>query len=124
MFSQTEKIVYVCKNIPNRMKSALSAGWTFVRKYLSLKVVVAVIFIVIMIFVDENSFMQRAAYNRQIRKLKGDVEKYQQEINESRYKLNELQSNDENLEKFAREEYLMRKPNEDIYLINEEQTDL
>ena len=102
------------------MKSALSASWSFVRKYLSLKVILAVIFIVIMIFVDENSFMQRAAYNRKIRQLKSEIEKYQQEIDECKYKLNELQSNDENLEKFAREEYLMRKPNEDIYLIKEE----
>jgi cell division protein FtsB len=33
--------------------------------------------------------------------------------------MNELQSNDDNLEKFAREHYLMKRKDEDIYIIKE-----
>ena len=35
-----------------------------------------------------------------------------------RNRLNELRTNNENLEKFAREQYLMKKPNEDIFIIS------
>ena len=55
-----------------------------------------------------------------IRQLKGDIEHYQHVIDESNRRLNELRSNSENLEKFAREQYLMKKPNEDIYIIEVE----
>ena len=48
------------------------------------------------------------------------IEHYQHVIDESNRRLNELRSNSENLEKFAREQYLMKKPNEDIYIIEVE----
>ena len=102
------------------MKNVWAEVWRLIRKFLSLKVILAVIFIIIMVFIDEHSFLQRVAYNRKIKQLKSEIEAYQQKIDECKYRLNELRSNEENLEKFAREEYLMRKPNEDIYLIREE----
>jgi cell division protein FtsB len=44
---------------------------------------------------------------------------YQEEIKATKQKKNELQSSDENLEKFAREHYFMKKKSEDIFLIKE-----
>jgi cell division protein FtsB len=42
---------------------------------------------------------------------------YEEKIREDRAKLEELESNPANLEKFARENYLMKKDNEDIFII-------
>jgi len=42
---------------------------------------------------------------------------YEEKITEDRAKLEELKSNPENLEKFAREQYLMKNDNEDIFII-------
>lgn len=72
-----------------------------------------------MLFVDDNSFLQSFLYDRKIRELKKEIEHYQGVIENSQQQLNELRSNSENLEKFAREQYLMKKSNEDIYIIED-----
>lgn len=82
--------------------------------------ILVISFLFIMIFVDENSFIQSFLYEQQIHGLKKEIQHYQNIIDESKVKLNELESNENNLEKFAREQYLMKKNNEDIYIITEE----
>jgi cell division protein FtsB len=49
-----------------------------------------------------------------------EKEYYQQKIEEDRRRIDELKTNTENLEKFAREQYLMKKDNEDIFVIVDE----
>lgn len=57
---------------------------------------------------------------KNLRQLENDREYYMERIEEDSRKLNELKTSDENLEKFAREEYFMKKDNEDIYIIVDE----
>lgn len=54
---------------------------------------------------------------RELHKLKTDREYYINRIEEDRRKLHELKTDNHNLEKFAREQYRMKKPDEDIYII-------
>ena len=98
-----------------------SASWRFIKKHVTLMRILVISFLFIMIFVDENSFVQSFLYDQQIHGLKKEIQHYQGVIEESKTKLNELQSNEKNLEKFAREQYLMKKDNEDIYIITEEE---
>jgi cell division protein FtsB len=77
------------------------------------------VFAVIIVFLDENSAIRRLKYKREIMQLNEEIEKYRAEYEESTEKLNELSSNPESLEKIAREKYLMKKPNEDIYVFSE-----
>ena len=74
-----------------------------------------------MIFFDNNNFIDRYFYYKDIRKLKDKKTYYEQKIKEDRQKLDELKTNADNLEKFAREQYLMKKENEDIYLVDEDE---
>lgn len=69
-----------------------------------------------MVFIDENSFVQNIRYDRQISQLRKSVNHYQQIVDESRARLDELRSDDENLEKFARETYQMKRDNEDVFV--------
>ena len=46
---------------------------------------------------------------------------YQEELIKIQADLNELQSNPKSLEKFAREKYLMKKDNEELFVIVEEE---
>ena len=112
------------------MKNIFSASWRFIKKHVTLMRILVISFLFIMIFVDENSFVQSFLYDQQIHGLKKEIQHYQGVIEESKTKLNELQSNEKNLEKFAnyfnfekfaREQYLMKKDNEDIYIITEEE---
>lgn len=94
--------------------SKLLSVWTFIRRHKYLITIVG--FIVIVGFVDENSWMQRVKYDREISELNKEIGKYRAEFDESTEKLNELATNPEVIERIAREKYLMKKPNEDIYV--------
>jgi cell division protein FtsB len=54
------------------------------------------------------------------KELQEEKEFYRQKIREDSTKLHQLKTNEENLEEFAREEYYMKKDNEDIFIIVEE----
>ena len=49
--------------------------------------------------------------------LEKEIKHYQKEIEINSKKLNDLHTDKEGLERFAREEYFMKKPNEDVYII-------
>jgi cell division protein FtsB len=78
---------------------------------------VLVLFGIWITFFDENNLISRYKYDRKIRKLDQEISYYEKEIEQSRRKMLELKSNRENLEKFAREQYLMKEPNEEIFII-------
>ena len=54
---------------------------------------------------------------RHPRELNREKVYYRERIITDSLKLNELKTNNENLEKFAREQYLMKKDNEDIFIV-------
>ena len=74
---------------------------------------------VIMVFLDENSLVQRAKHQEEIKTLNEEIAKYRKQFEEDTRKLKELTNNPEALEKIAREKYLMKKPNEDIFIFEE-----
>jgi cell division protein FtsB len=74
-------------------------------------------FLVWMIFFDKNDLFSQYQYHRQVSKLKQERDFYQKETTKVRKDLNELTSNPQMLEKFAREKYLMKKDNEDVFVI-------
>lgn len=68
-------------------------------------------------FFDDNSLIKRMQLCSKIETLKKEKAYYQKKIEEDYRKTQELVSNKKNLEKFAREEYLMKRANEDIFVI-------
>ncbi|WP_417953275.1 FtsB family cell division protein [Flagellimonas spongiicola] len=82
-------------------------------------VLVLTAFAVWMLFFDANSFLIHQELNQEIKKLEKQKEFLQGEIDKDKIILDKL-SNKEELEKFAREKYYMRKANEEIFLIEYE----
>jgi cell division protein DivIC len=80
----------------------------------------ALIFLVWLLLFDQNNLTERRKSSREYRQLLQEKEYYLKKIEEDKNRINELKTNDENLEKFAREQYLMKKDNEDIFVIVEE----
>ena len=91
--------------------------WTYIRKHKYLITIAA--FLVIIIFLDENSLIQRAKHQQEINTLNSEITKYRKQFEEDTEKLKELTNNPEAMEKIAREKYLMKKPNEDIFIFEE-----
>lgn len=71
-------------------------------------------------FFDQNNLIDRVDNIQRLHQLEKDRVYYIEKINEDTERLKELKSNSSNLEKFAREQYLMKKPNEDIFIIVED----
>jgi cell division protein FtsB len=76
-----------------------------------------IIFVVWLLLLDSNNLISRHKEMKNLRKLKSDREYYVKRIEEDKRKLYELRTDDRNLEKFAREQYRMKKPDEDLYII-------
>ena len=96
----------------------LSNIWKFIcrRKYF----ITIVAFTVIIVFLDENSMIRRLEYKHEIMQLKEEIEKYRTDYEENTQRLNEITTNPDAIEQIAREKYLMKKPNEDIYVFEED----
>ena len=75
------------------------------------------IFFVWLLLFDSNNLMDRIKSILTLRQLETDKEYYISKIREDSIKLHELRTNDDNLEKFAREQYLMKKDNEDLFVV-------
>ena len=97
--------------------SKLIIVWKYIRQHKYLLTIV--IFGVIIVFLDENSLIQRQKHRQEIRTLTNEIEKYRKQYEEDTRKLKELTESPEAMEKIAREKYLMKKPNEDIFIFEE-----
>ncbi|MGL5016328.1 MAG: FtsB family cell division protein [Bacteroidales bacterium] len=68
-------------------------------------------------FFDEDNFCRRFSMWNEIKSLESDRQELLEEIESSQAKLERLHSDVETLERYAREEYLLRKKDEDIFII-------
>ena len=97
--------------------SKLGTLWNYVRRHKYLITIVS--FLAIIVFLDENSLIQRAQHRREIQTLTSEIEKYRKQYEQDTETLKELMNNPEAMEKVAREKYLMKKPNEDVFIFEE-----
>ena len=97
--------------------SKLMTLWKYIRRHKYLITVLA--FLVIIVFLDENSLIQRAQHRQEINDLTSEIAKYRKQYEEDTPRLKELTNSPEALEKIAREKYFMKKPNEDIFIFEE-----
>lgn len=81
--------------------------------------VTILVFLLLLCFFDENSLLRRIRYNRQLRELRRELREERKQRDEIVRKLNDLREGTRELEKIAREQYLMKKENEDIFLLEE-----
>lgn len=99
----------------------LSKIWQNIPSFLKNKYAITLlVFFVWLTLFDQNSFLFRHKLSSRIDKMNKQKELYEEQIKENKQKITELQSSTENLEKFAREEYLMKKENEVIFVVKEE----
>jgi cell division protein FtsB len=81
------------------------------------------IFFTWLLLFDSNNLIARYKDLRELRKLRSEREYYTKKIETDRKKLYELKTDNHNLEKFAREQYRMKKADEDIFIILTPQED-
>ncbi len=82
--------------------------------------ITGIFFLVWMLFIDNNDLITQITLRQKLKNLENEKTYYQEKISEVKGEREELLSNDELLERFAREKYLMKKETEDLYVIVEE----
>jgi cell division protein FtsB len=73
-----------------------------------------------MLFFDQNNLVDRMRMSAEIRQMEADREYYIDQIEKDSTRLHELTTDKDNLEKYAREQFLMKKKNEDVFVVIEE----
>lgn len=83
------------------------------------QIIILLVLILMLFFFSDSSILKRLRNESQIKDLEAQIEFYQNQSKEDKEKLDELQSNTNDLEKFARENYYMKKENEEIFIIDQ-----
>ncbi|SMD43211.1 Septum formation initiator [Aquiflexum balticum DSM 16537] len=77
-------------------------------------------FVIWMVFIDSNDILTQYKLKAKLNELERQKEFYLERKEKIQADRKELMSNNELLEKFARERYLMKRKNEDLYVVVEE----
>ncbi|MEM7186939.1 MAG: septum formation initiator family protein [Bacteroidota bacterium] len=80
---------------------------------------ILILFVVWMVFFDTNSYFIHKELNDDINALQDTKEFYSKEIDADKQFIEKIKDSDE-VEKYAREKYYLKKENEDIYIIEHE----
>ncbi|MFZ4455623.1 MAG: FtsB family cell division protein [Bacteroidales bacterium] len=99
--------------------------WAFIRfsKRFAKYIIATLLFGFLMIYWDDNNLIYRFKLDNRIHQLRGDIEHYNGIVKESSQQLDQLRNDGEKLERFARENYLMKKKDEDIFIVEEPKKD-
>ena len=83
-------------------------------------IIASLLLVLLLFFNDRNSIINQFKYREQLNKSTKENIFLKEEIAKASKESNELFSNNKNLEKFAREKYLMKRDDEDVYVIIDE----
>lgn len=105
------------KSLQGRASLLIEVGKNAIRKNLYLTLTLG--FIGWMLFFDSADLIAQYKLTRRIKKLQQEKIYYLKQIEVVTKEREELMSSEELLEKFAREKYFMKKPTEEVYIIEE-----
>lgn len=110
MTSKSFAYLYIC--------SMLKAYWDKVPTWLKNRYSLTVIaFTVWMVFFDSNDVFMLYKLKSELRTIRQEKEYFEDQIEQTRADLDNLLNDKTKLEKFAREKYLMKNDNEDIFVV-------
>ena len=114
-----QRVTFFCTFVSNyclimgRFQNIVSG----IRNFKCTKYIVTLcIFVVVVGFVDDNSFMNRQERIEEIERLQEEISVLKKQYEEDTRKLENLTDYD-HVVRLAREKYLMKRPNEDIFII-------
>lgn len=79
--------------------------------------ITSILFLSWMLFFDNNDFISQVQLRMKLSEYRNKKEYYEQKISEVKKEKQELLTNSQSLEKFAREQYMMKKDDEDLFVI-------
>lgn len=121
-------LLFVCEDVENAAASTCVAEhdicieretmFTILRKILLNRYLLALAaFGVWMAFFDKNDFFVQRERAAELDELNEKIEYYQEQIQLTKKELQALDNDPAMLEKYAREKYYMKRPNEDVFVV-------
>ena len=104
-----DRIQQIIKKLPKPLRN----------KYL----ILFLLFILWIVFIDDYNLINQSKIKNTVDDLKIQKEFYITEINSDSTELYKLQNDPAEQERFAREKFLMKKENEDIFIIREKENE-
>ena len=86
-------------------------------RFSPLQLLSILIVIILAFFINDSSLIARFGYDSEISDLKEQINFYREKSTSDKEKLELLKSDKSKVEKFARENYLMKKENEEVFII-------
>ncbi len=99
------------------LKNKINSKW--LKPFKNVFILTLVAFTIWMLFFDNNSWLIHHELNNEIESLETEKEYYLKEIAKDKKAIQKLKS-ENGLEKFAREAYYMKRENEEIFIIEYE----
>ncbi len=100
------------------MRNFLQNIWENIRPFVRNKYILSfLIFAVWISFFDTYHLIERIKNVNNLHEVENERDFFKEEITKYRRQIYELDHNKESLEKFAREQHLMKKENEDVFII-------
>ncbi len=82
-------------------------------------IITFIVFLVWIFFIDTFDIITQIKMNKEFKQLKEQQEFYKSEVEKDSTIIYNLNNNPEEQERFARERFLMKKDNEDLYIVRE-----
>lgn len=80
-------------------------------------------FVVWMLFFDPRDLYTQVERTRELKELQASKKHYEQQLATEQHELEQLKNDPTKVEKYAREKYLMKRDNEDLFIISEKPED-
>jgi cell division protein FtsB len=97
-------------------KQVLMSFREILRKLNNRYVYATLLFLIVILFIDQFNLFEQIRLSKSVKDKKQQIEYYEKLVPESKQYLNDLQNDTATMEKVAREQYLMKRDNEIIYL--------
>jgi cell division protein FtsB len=88
----------------------------WIPRWVNIPLLIFIAFVVVLVFFGENSFVRSSKYRKQINELKSQIKNYEDSASAYEAKVNELNTDNESLERLVREKYGMKRVNEEVYI--------
>jgi hypothetical protein len=104
--------------LEDKIEKEKSGKWykILLNKYL----IVAVFFVVWMIFFDQNSYFIHKELNKEIKELNHDKKYYTEKLEKESIQIHRMKTNVDEIERVAREKHYLKKEDEDVFIIEEQ----
>lgn len=89
---------------------------SWIPRWLNIPLLIFACFIVWLLFFGENNYMRINDYKKQINELKSEIKQNEDSARIYDAKVRELNTDHETLERIVREQYGMKRVNEDVYV--------